>query len=148
MRSGCEHQKTAAGSGLNSGVLRQFYVFLLHEAFNGGVQIFKRLHVSLNRCVHDAVIDMVLQDDLGSIAQSRADSGKLNQNISAVPAILHHALDRFEMPQRSAESIQNRLRIRMGVRMRMLMFMCMHMEMLMRLFVDIVVGMRVIVVVH
>ena len=65
--------------------------------------------------VGDAVFEVILQDDLGCAAESGADRRQLDQYLGTVASVLDHALDRFEMPDRTREPVENRFRLGMGV---------------------------------
>ena len=67
--------------------------------------------------VHDAMLDMILKNDLACIVDRGFDRRKLDQDFTAVPAVLHHPLDGFQMSDGAAQSVEHRLRI--GVRMGM-----------------------------
>ena len=95
------------------------------------------LVVLLDR-VDDAVLDVVLQNDLADVVDGRADRRNLNQDLRAVAPVLDHLLDRFQMPDGARQPVDHRLRVRvdMPVRarlMRMVVVMGMRVQMLMLL---------------
>ena len=95
------------------------------------------LVVLLDR-VDDAVLDMILQNDLADVVDGRADRRNLNQDLRAVAPVLDHLLDRFQMPDGARQPVDHRLRVRvdMPVRarlMRMVVVMGMRVQMLMLL---------------
>ena len=95
------------------------------------------LVVLLDR-VDDAVLDMILQNDLADVVDGRADCRNLNQDLRAVAPVLDHLLDRFQMPDGARQPVDHRLRVRvdMPVRarlMRMVVVMGMRVQMLMLL---------------
>lgn len=59
---------------------------------------------------------MILENDPRGAAKSGANSGKLDQDIRAVPIFLDHALDRLKMAYRSGEPVCHSLALRMTVR--------------------------------
>lgn len=95
------------------------------------------LVVLLDR-VDDAVLDVVLQNDLADVVDGRADRRNLNQDLRAVAPVLDHLLDRFQMPDGARQPVDHRLRVRvdMPVRarlMRMVVVMGMRVQILMLL---------------
>ena len=60
---------------------------------------------------------MILQNDLACIIDGRFHCGKLDQNLAAVPAVLHHALDGFQMPDCPGKAVQYSLGLCMTVMM-------------------------------
>ena len=91
------------------------------------------LVVLLDR-VDDAVLDMILQNDLADVVDGRADRRNLTQDLRAVAPVLDHLLDRFQMPDGARQPVDHRLRVRVD------MPVCAR---LMRMVV--VMGMRVLV---
>ena len=95
------------------------------------------LVVLLDR-VDDAVLDVVLQNDLADVVDGRADRRNLNQNLRAVAPVFDHLLERFQMPDGARQPVDHRLRVRvdMPVRarlMRMVVVMGMRVQILMLL---------------
>ena len=95
------------------------------------------LVVLLDR-VDDAVLDVVLQNDLADVVDGGTDRRNLNQDLRAVAPVLDHLLDRFQMPDGARQPVDHRLRVRvdMPVRarlMRMVVVMGMRVQILMLL---------------
>lgn len=95
------------------------------------------LVVLLDR-VDDAVLDVVLQNDLADVVDGRADRRNLNQDLRAVAPVLDHLLDRFQMPDGARQPVNHRLRVRVDMPvcarlMRMVVVMGMRVQMLMLL---------------
>ena len=57
--------------------------------------------------IRDAMLQMVLQDHFGCAAQCGADRGQLNQHFGAVPSVLYHALDRFQVADGPGKAVQH-----------------------------------------
>ena len=90
----------------------------VHEFIYGFIQGEERIAVS----VSNAMLQMVLQDDSRGAAQCRADCGELDQDFGAVPPVLDHPPDRFEMTDRARQTVEHclGLRVCMTVRVRMI----------------------------
>ena len=54
--------------------------------------------------VGDAVLQVILQDDLCRAAKRRTDGCQLDEDFRAVPAVLNHALDRLQMADRTGQA--------------------------------------------
>ena len=53
----------------------QRWHFLFHELVDGSLQVRDGLQVSLLHGVHDAMVDVILEDDLAGVGQGGADGG-------------------------------------------------------------------------
>ena len=111
---------------------------LFDELVNCLAETVQCLLVVLLDRVDDAVLDVVLQNDLADVVDGRADRRNLNQDLRAVAPVLDHLLDRFQMPDGARQPVDHRLRVRvdMPVRarlMRMVVVMGMRVQMLMLL---------------
>ena len=98
-----------------------------------------RLFVVLLDRVDDAVLDMILQNDLADVVDGGADRRNLNQNLRAVAPILDHLPDRFQMSDGARQPVDHRLRVRVDVPVR---------ARLMRMVVIMIVRMRMVVFVR
>ena len=90
--------------------------------FQGFVQLLDGLGVPGLDRVHDAVVDMVLQNNIAGAVDGGTDRGQLDQNFGAVPALLDHGLDRSEMTDGPGETVDYRLSVFVGVGMIMTNF--------------------------
>lgn len=66
---------------------------LLHEHINRLIHACDGLLVILLHRFHDAVLHMLLQEELAGIIDLRTHCGELDQDIGAVPLVLEHLLD-------------------------------------------------------
>ena len=67
--------------------------------------------------VHQAVPDMVLQDQLSGAVYGGFDGGKLDQYLAAVHAVFHHLPHLFQMADGTRQPVQHRLGVLVGVGM-------------------------------
>ena len=67
------------------------------KTVNCFVELIKRLLVVLPHGIHDAMLEMILQDDAADALYGAVDGRKLDEHVAAVPAIGNHLLDGFEM---------------------------------------------------
>ena len=81
-------------------------------------RLSKRLLVVLLDGVDDAVLDMVLQNDLADVVDGRAHGGDLDQDLRAVASVLHHLLDRLQMADGAGKPVEHRLRVRVNMAVR------------------------------
>ena len=65
--------------------------------------------------VGEAVLYVVLQDDLGRVVERAPDGGELDEHLRAVAPVLDHALDALEVAYRAAQPVHNRARLRVAV---------------------------------
>ena len=107
---------------------------LFDELVDCLAEAVKRLFVVPFDRVDDAVLDVVLQNDLADVVDGRADRRNLNQDLRAVAPVFDHLLDRFQMPDGARQPVDHRLRVRVDMPVR---------ARLMRMVV--VMGMRVLV---
>ena len=66
---------------------------LLHEHIDRLIHARDGLLVILLHRFHDAVLHMLLQEELAGIIDLRTHCGELDQDIGAVPLVLEHLLD-------------------------------------------------------
>ena len=70
---------------------------LLHIFFDGLAEIVNGLLIAFGGGFNDAVLQMVLQDDLAGIVNSGAHSCNLYENFAAVPAFFYHPAHGLQM---------------------------------------------------
>ena len=123
---------------------------LFDELFDCLAEAVKRLFVVPFDRVDDAVLDVVLQNDLADVVDGRADRRNLNQDLRAVAPVFDHLFDRFQMPDGARQPVDHRLRVRMDVSVRarlvrMIVVVRMRMVVLLRLLgrVDVLRRMQV-----
>ena len=123
---------------------------LFDELVDCLAEAVKRLFVVPFDRVDDAVLDVVLQNDLADVVDGRADRRNLNQDLRAVAPVLDHLLDRFQMPDGARQPVDHRLRVRVDVSVRarlvrMVVVVRMRMVVLLRLLgrVDVLRRMQV-----
>ena len=51
--------------------------------------------------------NMILQDDLSGVVDRRLHCRKLYEHLAAVPPVLHHALDGFQVPDGTRDAVQH-----------------------------------------
>lgn len=100
MESGCESIRT----------------FLLHEFVDRLAEIVDRLLIAFLCGFDNAVLQMILKNDLAGIVDRGAHRGDLNQHLGAVASFLYHALDRLQMPDCARKAIDDRFGVFVGVR--------------------------------
>ena len=90
------------------------------------------MKLALIPCIRicDAVLQMVLQNNLCRTVQGGAYRSQLHQYIRTVPAALNHALYRLQMPDCPGKAVYNGLGLGMTVAVLVAMFMYMLMLML------------------
>ena len=100
--------------------------------------------------VDDAVLDVVLQNDLADVVDGRADRRNLNQDLRAVAPVFDDLFDRFQMPDGARQPVDHRLCVRVDVSVRarlvrMIVVVRMRMVVLLRLLgrVDVLRRMQV-----
>lgn len=91
--------------------------WLFYKLLNGVFQILQCLLIPMLHCIHNTVGDMILQNDFANIIDGGADSGNLNQNLTAVPAVFHHPPDSFHMADGPGHPVQHSLGLCVAVRM-------------------------------
>ena len=123
---------------------------LFDELFDCLAEAVKRLFVILLDRVDDAVLNVVLQNDLADVVDGGTDRRNLNQDLRAVAPVFDHLFDRFQMPDGARQPVDHRLRVRvdMPVRarlVRMIVVVRMRMVVLLRLLwrVDVLRRMQV-----
>ena len=90
----------------------------LDEFPDGGAELVDGLLVALLDGVHDAVAQMILEDDLAGVVQRAADSRKLHQHLAAVAAVLDHLPDFFKMADGAGQPVDNGLLVFMDMAVR------------------------------
>ena len=123
---------------------------LFDELVDCLAEAVKRLFVVPFDRVDDAVLDVVLQNDLADVVDGRADRRNLNQDLRAVAPVFDHLLDRFQMPDGARQPVDHRLCVRVDVSVRarlvrMIVVVRMRMVVLLRLLwrVDVLRRMQV-----
>ena len=129
-----------------------YYFPLFHKFIDGLTQIIDGLRISRRHCVHHAVPHVVFQNHLAGVIQGGADSGKLNQHLGAVVALLHHSLHLFQMPDGPGQAVDDSLLVLMdmavgvgnavGVEVGVIMFVVMLMDMIVFVVVVMIVMFR------
>ena len=79
------------------------------------VELLQGLHVPALHGVGQAVLDMVLQYDLGGVVEGGAHRGELDQHLGAVAPVLDHLAHGLEVAYRAREAVQNGLGLRVRV---------------------------------
>ena len=100
-------------------VLEKCSQILPHKPVDGLVQGIHGLVVAGLHSVHDAVGDVVLEDDPAGAVQGGDHRRQLQQHLRAVLAPLHHFAHRLQVPLGPGQAIQNGLGLGMAVGMRM-----------------------------
>lgn len=125
---------------------------LLDELLDGGAELVDGLLVALLDCVHDAVAQVVLQDDLAGVVQGAADGGELDQHLAAVVALLDHPFYLFQVADGPGQPVDDGLLVLVDMGMavtvavRVAVVVLMAVLMLMLVVVFVVVGMGVVMV--
>ena len=96
---------------------------LLHEHIDRLIHARDGLLVILLHRFHDAVLHMLLQEELACIIDLRAHRGKLDQDIGAVPLVFEHLLDRLHMADGFGNSIHDRFDLLRVMRMAVIVMM-------------------------
>ena len=91
---------------------------LFDELVDCLAEAVKRLFVVPFDRVDDAVLDVVLQNDLADVVDGRADRRNLNQDLRAVAPVFDHLFDRFQMPDGARQPVDHRLRVRVDMPVR------------------------------
>ena len=88
---------------------------LFDELVDCLAEAVKRLFVVPFDRVDDAVLDVVLQNDLADVVDGGADSGDLDEDLAAITAVLDHPAHGFQMPDGAGEAVEDGLRVFMDV---------------------------------
>ena len=96
---------------------------LLHEHIDRLIHARDGLLVILLHRFHDAVLHMLLQEELAGIIDLRTHCGELDQDIGAVPLVLEHLLDRLHMADGSGYPIHDRFDLLRVMRMAVVVMM-------------------------
>lgn len=96
---------------------------LLHEHINRLIHACDGLLVILLHRFHDAVLHMLLQEELAGIIDLRTHCGELDQDIGAVPLVLEHLLDRLHMADGFRYPIHDRFDLLRFMRMAVIVMM-------------------------
>ena len=86
-----------------------------HELVDCLTQRIECLLVVMLDSVDDAVLDMILQDDLADVVDGGADGGDLDENLAAITAALDHPAHGFQMPDGAGQAVQDGLRVLMDM---------------------------------
>ena len=96
---------------------------LLHKHIDRLIHARDGLLVILLHCFHDAVLHMLLQEELAGIIDLCTHCGELDQDIGAVPLILEHLLDRLHMADGFRYPIHDRFDLLRVMRMAVIVMM-------------------------
>ena len=96
---------------------------LLHEHIDRLVHARDGLLVILLHRFYDAVLHMLLQEELAGIIDLRTHCGELDQDIGAVPLVLEHLLDRLHMADGFRNPIHDRFDLLRVMRMAVIVMM-------------------------
>ena len=99
---------------------------LLHEHINRLIHACDGFLVILLHRFHDAVLHMLLQEELAGIIDLRTHCGELDQDIGAVPLVLEHLLDRLHMADGFRYPIHDRFDLLRVMRMAVIVMMSDH----------------------
>ena len=119
------------GFSLCSKFITLNFPLLLHKPINSPRQLLNGLMIPALHCVHQTVLNVILQNYLSRIINSRLHRRELHKNLTAVPPILYHALYGFHMSDSPGKTIQNCFCILVGMSMSMGMTVSMIMTVLM-----------------
>lgn len=105
-----------------------FYLYflidiLLHEHIDCLIHARDGFLVILLHRFHDAVLHMLLQEELAGIIDLRTHCGELDQDIGAVPLVLEHLLDRLHMADGFRYPIHDRFDLLRVMRMAVIVMM-------------------------
>lgn len=120
---------------------------LLHIFFDGLAEIINGFLIAFGGGFNDAVLQMVLQDDLAGIVNSGAHSCNLYENFAAVPAFFYHPAHGLQMADGAGKAIQHGLGILMGMMMAVVMVL-MGMLDAVGMHIFMIVLMHVVFIVH
>lgn len=96
---------------------------LLHEHIDRLIHACDGFLVILLHRFHDAVLHMLLQEELAGIIDLRTHCGELDQDIGAVPLVLEHLLDRLHMADGFRYPIHDRFDLLRVMRMAVIVMM-------------------------
>ena len=96
---------------------------LLHEHIDCLIHARDGLLVILLHRFHDAVLHMLLQEELAGIIDLRTHCCELDQDIGAVPLVLEHLLDRLHMADGFRYPIHDRFDFLRVMRMAVIVMM-------------------------
>ena len=82
---------------------------------NGAIEIVDGLVVTALYRVDEAVLDMILQNRAACAAQRGLDRGELDQNVGAVPLLLHHLPNGLQMADGTGKPVYHRFGLGMSV---------------------------------
>ena len=99
---------------------------LLHEHIDRLIHARDGLLVILLHRFHDAVLHMLLQEELAGIIDLRTHCGELDQDIGAVPLVFEHLLDRLHMADGFRNPIHDRFDLLRVMRMAVIVMMSDH----------------------
>ena len=86
---------------------RQAGFSCLYKLVDCLVELFQRVVAAVY--TGDAVLDVILEDDLRRAVERRAYRRKLHQHLGTVAPVLHHALDGLQMPDSAGQAVDHRL---------------------------------------
>ena len=85
------------------------YLRSFHQYLNRLVEFFNCICVTCFDGVDDAVVNVVFEDDFAGAVNSGPDSGELDEDFRAVPAVFHHTFDGGEVTDTFRKSVQHSL---------------------------------------
>lgn len=105
-----------------------FYLYfliylLLHEHIDCLIHARDGFLVILLHRFHDAVLHMLLQEELARIIDLCAHRGELDQDVRAVPLVFEHLLDRLHMADGFGNPIHDRFDLLRVMRMAVIVMM-------------------------
>ena len=96
---------------------------LLHEHIDRLIHACDGFLVILLHRFHDAVLHMLLQEELACIIDLRAHRSELDQDVRAVPLVFEHLLDRLHMADGFRYPIHDRFDLLRVMRMAVIVMM-------------------------
>ena len=105
------HKNDPAGTNPAGSFLDSRKVFSTHKLVDGLIQSLEIGRIAVTH----AVLQMVLEDHPCGAAEGRTDRCQLHQYFRAVPPVLHHALDGFQMTDSPGQPVDHSFRL--GVHM-------------------------------
>lgn len=88
---------------------------LFQEPVDGVVQVYYGLLIPLFDGLHNAVADMVFQDQVAGVVDGGPDGGQLDQDLAAVCIVFDHPFDRLNMPGGFGKAIDDGFLLRLAV---------------------------------
>jgi hypothetical protein len=92
---------------------------LFHQQANGSVQFLDRRHIAGLDRVHDAMTDVIPQNNLTDPVERGAHRRQLNQHLGTIAPVFHHSAYGGQMPDRAGQAVQNGFGLRVCMRVAM-----------------------------